>query len=131
MAAAQSLGHFVVPVDDIVAAEEFYVRLFGGIPGKRYGGNVLGFVLQSRRANLKQTTLRMASGQTLILTETPLSPKGLVMSARCRDAHRIFCSRRKLDRRIKHLEKLSIEHGDRRKGRRPGRCSYCRSNWLP
>ena len=27
---AQSLDHFVVPVDDIVVAEEFYVRVFGG-----------------------------------------------------------------------------------------------------
>lgn len=90
MAAAQSLGHFVVRVDDIAAAEESYVRLFGGIPGKRYGGNVLGFELQSRRAHLKRATLRMASGQTLILTETSFSPKGLVMSARWRDVHRIF-----------------------------------------
>lgn len=37
---AQSLDHFVVPVDDIVVAEEFYVRVFGGIITKRNGLNV-------------------------------------------------------------------------------------------
>src|SRR5215472_13079402 len=34
---AQSLDHFVVPVDDIVVAEEFYVRVFGGVIAKRNG----------------------------------------------------------------------------------------------
>ena len=28
---ARSLDHFVVPVDDIVIAEEFYVSVFGGV----------------------------------------------------------------------------------------------------
>jgi catechol-2,3-dioxygenase len=40
MGIAQSLDHFVVPVDDLVAAEEFYVRVFGGTLGKRNGLNV-------------------------------------------------------------------------------------------
>lgn len=39
MAYAQSLDYFVVPVDDIVVAEEFYVRVFGGVLGKRNGLN--------------------------------------------------------------------------------------------
>ena len=34
---AESLDHFVVPVDDLVVAEEFYVRVFGGIITKRNG----------------------------------------------------------------------------------------------
>src|SRR6185503_16074857 len=37
---AESLDHFVVPVDDIVVAEEFYARVFGGVLGKRNGLNV-------------------------------------------------------------------------------------------
>ncbi len=37
---AESLDHFVVPVDDIVIAEEFYVRVFGGVITKRNGLNV-------------------------------------------------------------------------------------------
>jgi hypothetical protein len=36
---ARSLDHFVVPVDDIVIAEEFYVRVFGGVITKRNGLN--------------------------------------------------------------------------------------------
>jgi len=40
MAIAQSLDHFVVPVDDLVVAEEFYSRVFGGMLGKRNGLNV-------------------------------------------------------------------------------------------
>jgi len=49
----------------------------GSILGKGYGGNVLGYELKSQRANLKPATSIMASGQTLILTETPVTPKGL------------------------------------------------------
>jgi catechol-2,3-dioxygenase len=37
---AQSLDHFVVPVDDLIAAEEFYVSVFGGVITKRNGLNV-------------------------------------------------------------------------------------------
>ena len=40
MAIAESLDHFVVPVDDLVVAEEFYVRVFGGVITKRNGLNV-------------------------------------------------------------------------------------------
>jgi catechol 2,3-dioxygenase-like lactoylglutathione lyase family enzyme len=36
---ARSVDHFVVPVDDIVIAEEFYVRVFGGVISKRNGLN--------------------------------------------------------------------------------------------
>jgi catechol 2,3-dioxygenase-like lactoylglutathione lyase family enzyme len=40
MAVAQSLNHFVVPVDDLVVAEEFYVKVFGGRVTRRNGLNV-------------------------------------------------------------------------------------------
>jgi catechol 2,3-dioxygenase-like lactoylglutathione lyase family enzyme len=40
MAYAESLDHFVVPVDDLVAAEEFYIRVFGGRIVRRNGLNV-------------------------------------------------------------------------------------------
>ena len=36
----QALDHFVVPVNDIVVAEEFYVQVFGGTILKRVGLNV-------------------------------------------------------------------------------------------
>src|SRR5438093_5169796 len=40
MKVAQALDHFVVPVDDLVVAEDFYVRVFGGVITKRNGLNV-------------------------------------------------------------------------------------------
>src|SRR5215470_18419548 len=40
MPIAESLDHFVVPVDDLVVAEEFYARVFGGRITKRNGLNV-------------------------------------------------------------------------------------------
>ena len=52
--------------------------------------NVLGFEVQSRSENLRQATLKMTSGQTLILTEAPFSPKGLVMSRKVPGPHIAF-----------------------------------------
>jgi len=40
MLLVQALDHFVVPVDDIVAAEAFYQEVFGGLVAKRNGLNV-------------------------------------------------------------------------------------------
>src|SRR5262249_26498006 len=40
MKVAQALDHFVVPVDDLVVAEEFYVKIFGGRITRRNGLNV-------------------------------------------------------------------------------------------
>lgn len=40
MLSVQALDHFVVPVDDIVAAEDFYEEVFGGLVAKRNGLNV-------------------------------------------------------------------------------------------
>ena len=36
----QGFDHFVVPVNDIVVAEDFYSQVFGGKVGKRVGLNV-------------------------------------------------------------------------------------------
>src|SRR5438046_3197594 len=40
MKVAQALDHFDVPVDDLVVAEDFYVRVFGGRITRRNGLNV-------------------------------------------------------------------------------------------
>src|SRR5262245_24357855 len=40
MKVAQLLDHFVVPVDDLVVAEQFYVKVFGGRITRRNGLNV-------------------------------------------------------------------------------------------
>ena len=40
MLLVQALDHFVVPVNDIVVAEDFYSQVFGGRIVKRHGLNV-------------------------------------------------------------------------------------------
>jgi catechol 2,3-dioxygenase-like lactoylglutathione lyase family enzyme len=74
--------------------------------------NVLGFDVKSRTT--RQATLRMASGQTLILTEAPFSSKGLVMSRKVPGPHIAFYVRGANWRAaFAHLETLGIENGDR------------------
>jgi catechol-2,3-dioxygenase len=76
--------------------------------------NVLGFELQERSTDRKQATLKMASGQTLILTEAPFSSKGLVMSRKVPGPHIAFyVPGANWMAAIAHLEKLGIENGDR------------------
>ena len=76
--------------------------------------NVLGFELQSRAANGKQATLKMASGQTLILTEAPFASKGLVMSRKVPGPHIAFyVPAAKWSAAIDRLSELAIENGDR------------------
>jgi len=75
---------------------------------------VLGFEVQSRRANPGQATLKMASGQTLILTEAPFASKGLVMSRKVPGPHIAFyVPGAKWPAALEHLNKLGIENGDR------------------
>jgi catechol-2,3-dioxygenase len=75
---------------------------------------VLGFEVQNRRANPGQATLKMASGQTLILTEAPFASKGLVMSRKVPGPHIAFyVPGAKWPAALAHLEKLGIENGDR------------------
>ena len=76
--------------------------------------NVLGFELQNRAANGKQATLKMASGQTLILTEAPFAPKGLVMSRKVPGPHIAFyVPSAKWTAAIDRLSELGIDNGDR------------------
>jgi catechol 2,3-dioxygenase-like lactoylglutathione lyase family enzyme len=73
---------------------------------------VLGFELQNRSP--RQATLKMASGQTLILTEAPFSSKGLVMSRKVPGPHIAFYVRgANWKAALAHLEKLGVENGDR------------------
>ena len=75
---------------------------------------VLGFEVQSRRANPGQATLRMASGQTLILTEAPFASKGLVMSRKVPGPHIAFyVPGAKWSAALEYLDELGIENGDR------------------
>lgn len=76
--------------------------------------DVLGFDLLNRSANSKQAMLKMASGQTLILTEAPFSPKGLVMSRKVPGPHIAFyVPGSKWEEALAHLARLGVENADR------------------
>lgn len=96
-----SVGYIELEAPDVEASIGFY-------------HDVLGFEVQSRAANSKQATLKMASGQTLILTEAAFSSKGLVMSRKVPGPHIAFyVPGAQWSAALAHLDKLGIEHGDR------------------
>lgn len=95
------VGYIELEAPNVEASSKFYQ-------------DVLGFEVQDRSADRKQATLKMASGQTLILTEAPFSPKGLVMSRKVPGPHIAFyVPGANWSAAIAHLEKLGIENGDR------------------
>ena len=74
MTIAESLDHFVVPVDDLVEAEDFYMRIFGGHITKRNGLNVR----QRKRGAVPHTFIQIGGkrmGVYLQSEERP-SPSG-------------------------------------------------------
>ncbi|HVO91760.1 MAG TPA: VOC family protein, partial [Terriglobales bacterium] len=78
MAIAESLDHFVVPVDDLVVAEEFYVRVFGGIITKRNGLNVR----QRKRGAVPHTFIQIGGKRMGVYLQSdhrpePSSARGL------------------------------------------------------
>lgn len=75
---------------------------------------VLGFTLDNRSANGRQATLKMASGQTLILTEATFASKGLVMSRKVPGPHIAFyVPAANWSAALAHLDSLGIANGDR------------------
>ena len=89
---------------------------------------VLGFKLLKRghdaQSNKTQATMRMGSGQYLILTETPFGPKGYPMSRRIPGPHLgFYVAPADWHEALARLERLGIPNGDRgeeAKGRTPG-----------
>ncbi len=82
--------------------------------------DVLGFGVQSRGADGQQAMLKMASGQTLILTQSPFATKGLVMSRKVPGPHIAFyVPTAKWTEAIELLDKLGIENGDRGAAKEP------------
>jgi catechol-2,3-dioxygenase len=99
------VGYLELEAPDVKASIDFYQK-------------VLGFEIQDNgnnlRSDLEQATMKMVSGQTLILTEAPFSPKGLVMSRKVPGPHIAFyVPATKWSLAIAHLNKLGIENGDR------------------
>lgn len=71
MTYAESLDHFVVPVDDIVAAEEFYVRVFGGQLVRRNGLNVR----QRKRGAVPHTFIQIGGKRMGVYLQSDDRPK--------------------------------------------------------
>jgi catechol-2,3-dioxygenase len=95
------VGYIELEAPSVEASIDFYQK-------------VLGFELQSRRTSPGQATLKMGSGQTLILTEAPFASKGLVMSRKVPGPHIAFyVPGRKWAAALEHLDKLGIANGDR------------------
>ena len=96
------VGYLELEAPDVAASVDFYEK-------------VLGFEVQSRsEAPQRQATMRMASGQTLILTQAPFSPKGLVMSRKVPGPHIAFyVPSANWSTALAHLDTLGISHGDR------------------
>ena len=100
-----AVGYLELEAPDVDASIDFYEK-------------VLGFEMQTRSENPKgypqQAMLRMASGQTLILTEAPFSSKGLVMSRKVPGPHIAFyVPAGNWTAALAHLDGLGIFHGDR------------------
>ena len=89
---------------------------------------MLGFKLLERgrdaQSNKTQATMRMASGQYLILTETPFGPKGYPMSRLIPGPHLgFYVAPARWKDALDQLDRLGIPNGDRgeeAKGRTPG-----------
>jgi catechol 2,3-dioxygenase-like lactoylglutathione lyase family enzyme len=89
---------------------------------------VLGFRLLERgrdpHSSKSQATMRMVSGQYLILTETPFSPKGYPMSRLIPGPHLgFYVAPAQWNEALAQLDRLGIPNGDRgeeAKGRTPG-----------
>lgn len=95
------VGYLELEAPDVDASIKFYQ-------------DVLGFELQSRDTDGKQALMKMASGQTLILTQAPFSSKGLVMSRKVPGPHIAFyVPAAQWQAALARLEELGIENGDR------------------
>jgi catechol 2,3-dioxygenase-like lactoylglutathione lyase family enzyme len=99
------VGYLELEAPDLGASIKFYEQ-------------ALGFALLERdadpRVQLARATMQMASGQRLILLETPFSPKGLVMSRTVPGPHLgFYVARENWRDALALLTELGIPNGDR------------------
>jgi catechol 2,3-dioxygenase-like lactoylglutathione lyase family enzyme len=73
MTIAQSLDHFVVPIDDLVVAEEFYVRVFGGRVTHRNGLNVR----QRKRGAVPHTFIQIGGKRMGVYLQSEERPQAV------------------------------------------------------
>jgi catechol 2,3-dioxygenase-like lactoylglutathione lyase family enzyme len=101
------VGYIELEAPNVNASVDFYEK-------------VLGFEIQSRTKDNRQATLRMASGQTLILTEALFASKGLIMSRKVPGPHIAFyIPAAKWSAAMAHLDELKIANGDRGAAKEP------------
>ena len=95
------VGYIELEAPDVAASIQFYTT-------------ALGFELMNRSEDARQAMLKMASGQTLILTQAPFSSKGLVMSRKVPGPHIAFyVPAASWNAALAQLEELGIANGDR------------------
>jgi len=103
MPIAQALDQFVVPVDDLVVAEEFYVQVFDGVITKCNGLNTR----QRKRGAVPHTFIQIGGKRmgVYLQSETrplPKSPRGL-------PTYSFTTTERGLDEVALTLKQLSVE----------------------
>ena len=95
------VGYIELEAPDVNASIEFYTK-------------ILGFELEGRNESGQQAMLTMASGQTLLLSHSSFSSKGLVMSRKVPGPHIAFyIPAAKWRAALAHLDTLGIPNGDR------------------
>jgi catechol-2,3-dioxygenase len=110
-----AVGYLELEAPELEASARFYQQALG-FELVSYG--------QDDRRGLRQATLRLPSGQLLILTETAFSDKGLVMSRTVPGPHLGFrVPGHRWSSALQHLQALGIPNADRgteAKGRQGG-----------
>ncbi len=103
---AQSLDHFVVPVDDIVLAEEFYVRVFGGVITKRNGLNTR----QRKRGAVPHTFIQIGGKRMGVYLQSEERPSPAL--ARGLPTYSFTTTARGLDSVMRDLADFGTKHDD-------------------
>lgn len=108
-----AVGYLQLEAPDLKASVDFYHEVLGA--------ELLDYE-EDPRLETRQANMRLPSGQRLILSEAPFSPKGLEMSRLVPGPHLGFrVPGGRWQEAVARLEELSIPHGDRgSKDRRPG-----------
>jgi catechol 2,3-dioxygenase-like lactoylglutathione lyase family enzyme/predicted enzyme related to lactoylglutathione lyase len=100
-----AVGHLRLEAPNLERSIKFYCEILG------LGEASLG---RNARLNVREATLALPSGQRLILTEIPFSPKGLPLSREIGGPHIAFdVADDDWERLMRHLLDHGIEHGDR------------------
>jgi catechol 2,3-dioxygenase-like lactoylglutathione lyase family enzyme len=98
-----AVGYLALEAPDVEASIKFYMQVLG-----------FNVVEDNRHPTLRQATLLMASGQTVILTAAPFKPKGLVMSRLVPGPHIAFyVPAESWQKALARLDELGIPNGDR------------------